>query len=215
MKGLVFLIISSLLGLSTYANEAKMLEEKLKEDPQNLSAIHELAKIYHDRALHKEEGALKCAERFLKEAQKKFPNDMVIFAWYGSLLTIKARDSWFPPLKLSRLRKGISILDEAVERAGDNITVRMIRANNSLYLPEFIGRVDVAIEDFKYLLKRSEEDDFPKELLPKIHLGIAKAYIKKEKFTKAKAHLRKVFELADKSSKAYKEAESIMEEIRN
>jgi tetratricopeptide (TPR) repeat protein len=213
MKGLVFLIIFSLSGLGVYADEAERLEERLKEDPQNLSIVHELAKIYHDRALHKEEGALKEAETFLKEAKRRFPNDMVILAWYGSLLTIKARDSWFPPLKLSRLQKGISILDEAVERAGDDVIVRMIRANNSLHLPEFTERVDVAIEDFKYLLKASEEENFPKELLSKIHLDIAKAYIKKGKLREAKGHLEKVFELAEESSTNYKEAQTIMEEI--
>jgi tetratricopeptide (TPR) repeat protein len=209
MKGLIFFLSLSIGLNNVYASEIEELEKKLRKDPKNLSIIHQLAHIYHHKALHKEKGALRRAEKFFKKARKALPQDMVILAWYGSLLTIKARDAWFPPMKLYYLRRGISMLDKAVKSAKDNITIRMIRANNSLNLPAFTKRLNIAIEDFKYLLNISKNRDLPKELLAQIHLGLVKVYIKKDNKEEAKRHLKEVFRFADETSTEYKEALSI------
>jgi tetratricopeptide (TPR) repeat protein len=216
MKGLIFFISLFLLFNSVYAEEKiEELEKKLKEDPKNVSIIHQLAHIYHHKALYyKEKGALKKAERFFQKTHKAFPKDVVILAWYGSLLTIKARDTWFPLMKLYYLRRGISMLDKAVKSAEDNIAVRMVRANNSLNLPAFTKRLNIAIKDFKYLLRINKIKELPKELLGKIHLGLVKVYIKKDNKEEAKRHLKEVFKFADKASPEYKEAISIKDRLK-
>jgi tetratricopeptide (TPR) repeat protein len=211
MKRIILFLL--FIGLNIYADEE--LEDRLKKEPENVYIVHKLAKVYHHNALYKEKGGVKKAENFFKQMHKKFPEDMVILAWYGSLLTIKARDSWFPIAKLYYLRKGIAMLDKAIKNAQDNIIVRMIRANNSLHLPIFTKRLDIAIEDFEYLLKLNKSKKLPNQLLPKVHLGLAKAYKSKGKKDIAKKHLKEVLKLTDKSSSEHKEAISLIDEIKD
>jgi hypothetical protein len=48
-------------------------------------------------------------------------------------------------------KQGIAYMDEAVKKAPNNVTVRLIRAYNSRRLPDFLGREHIAFEDFHYL----------------------------------------------------------------
>jgi tetratricopeptide (TPR) repeat protein len=114
-------------------------------------------------------------------------------------LTIKAYYEWFPLFKLLYLNQGIKELDEAVNIAPEDITVRMIRANNSLALPAFTKRIDIAISDFEYLIKLSKKKKaFPKELLLQIYSGLSQAYLKKGNPKKAKEILNSTSRLFNK-----------------
>ena len=61
------------------------------------------------------------------------------------------RDSWNVLVKDGFVHKGIKMMDDAVAEVPDSIVVRMVRANNSLQLPEFFKRKDIAKKDFQYL----------------------------------------------------------------
>lgn len=75
--------------------------------------------------------------------------------------------------------KAVKILDSAVNGSPDDIRVRLIRANQSLRIPEaFFKRTATAIGDFKYIIERYEKDTsiLAKEFYWKILFRLGKAY---------------------------------------
>lgn len=180
MASLVSILI--LAGVVNMASPSESeLQDRLKKEPENVEVLIELGKIYHHKGIDGDKKAVKQAEGLLKKAIKLESDNVEATAWYGSLLTLKGRDASFSILRLRYVNRGIKMLDVAVKKAPNNITLRMIRANNSLGLPGFFGRLDVAITDLEYLLKLKEKypESFSDELLSQIHSLLDQAYQRK------------------------------------
>ncbi len=88
----------------------------------------------------------------------------VALAYRGSLWTMQARNSWWPPNKMKFLKRGGEELDRAVEIAPDNVMVRLIRGINGLGLPEYADRLQTSLEDFLIILKRPDFPDQTRQL---------------------------------------------------
>ena len=170
-----------------------------------LKELIDLGVAYHHKAVEGDKKAVKEAEKLFKNALQIEPENPVILAWYGSVLTMKGRDAWSPISKLRYVDQGIKKMDEAVKNTPDDITIRMIRASNSLALPGFLGRVDFAISDCEYLLKLREKspESFPDEILPQIYHNLGMAYQKKGEKEKAREALEKATELSPESDTEY------------
>ncbi|MDI6752533.1 MAG: tetratricopeptide repeat protein [bacterium] len=204
MKTAVFVVIFMLgMGNTALASEMGKLEELLKKEPENVKILLKLGIDYHHKGVEGDEKAVKEAEKVFKKVLWLEPDNVEVLAWYGSTLTLKGRDAWFPISKLRYVNQGIEKMNEAVKIAPDNITVRMIRANNSLGLPDFFDRLKFAITDSEYLLKLKKKSPkaFPDELLLQIYLNLGRAYQKKGETEKAKKYLNKVIKLAPESRK--------------
>jgi tetratricopeptide (TPR) repeat protein len=119
--------------------------------------LKRLGIAWHNLAVSGTRGASSEAEELLQAAAQAAPDDMEILAYLGSAQTMVARDAWNVVTKVSRVNKGVALLDKAVRGAPQNVVVRMVRANNSIDLPGFFGRRERALEDLGFLHERFAE----------------------------------------------------------
>jgi tetratricopeptide (TPR) repeat protein len=224
MKKLIYLIailnlciFSSLLLFSQSKTEGfelrvKALEDSLKVAPESTQFLLELGILCHNVGTEGDKNAVKKSKKILEKLIKLEPENAEAHCWYGSVLTLNGRDAWFPLSKVKYVNDGIKEMDKAVKLAPDNITIRMIRANNNLALPDMFNRTEIAIADFEYLLSMKEEEPeiFEKDLLVEILLNLGNAYKKKGDLGKARKNWQKVTLIAPDSEEAL-EAKKLLE----
>lgn len=95
---------------------------------------------YHNLAALNVGGASVKAIRYLKKAYERNPSDSITLAYLGSATTMSARDSWNIFTKMEEANRGFNMLDKAVALDPNNAILRVIRINNSLEAPDFLGR---------------------------------------------------------------------------
>jgi tetratricopeptide (TPR) repeat protein len=86
------------------------------------------------------------------------PNDQVARVYLGSAYTLRSRDLSIGPAKLSALRKGIALMDEAAAAAPQNANVQLTRAVTNEALPTFLGRRKIARQQLDQLVAQVEKD---------------------------------------------------------
>ena len=192
-----------------------VFEDSLREEPENIVILLKLGILYHNLGVEGDKKAVKRARNLFEKLLELEPQNAEALAWYGSVLTLRGRDVLFPVSKLSYVNNGIEKMDKAVELAPDNISVRMIRANNSLNLPGVFHRIEIAITDFEHLLtlREKRQEEFSKSLLAKIFLGLGSAYEKKEDTNKARENWQKAVEVLPDSMEA-EMARRLLEETK-
>ena len=85
------------------------------------------------------------------------PADQLARVYLGSAWTLRSRDLPIGPDKLSALRRGISLMDEAAAAAPDNAHVLLLRAVTNEALPVFLGQRRAARAQLDELLARLEK----------------------------------------------------------
>ncbi len=123
--------------------------ENLPDYPNNLDRNKTLGIAYHNLAVQNTPLASEKSERYLAVYSSKAPTDNIALAFLGSATTMAARDSWNFFTKLAEVNRGLSLLDLAVNQDASNIVIRLIRAHNSLNLPEFLHRKALVKHDFQ------------------------------------------------------------------
>ena len=108
----------------------------------------------------------------------KKPEDLAAQMYNGYALVLAAelyqkQKNYFKAAEYSK--KGFYLMDEAVDQAPDNITLRLIRSRFDSQTPQEVGRYVLAIKDLKYLL--ANKDKFPAAIEPLIYFLLAKAYL--------------------------------------
>lgn len=91
------------------------------------------------------------AIELLTKALKANKKDYETMCYLGSATTMMAKRTWNPMKKMSCVNKGAALMDKAIRKDPDNVSVRMTRAYNSKNLPSFLNRGHLAVEDFEYL----------------------------------------------------------------
>lgn len=86
------------------------------------------------------------------------PNDQLARVYLGSAYTLRSRDLSIGPAKLTALRKGIALMDEAAAAAPDDANVQLTRAVTNEALPIFLGRRKVARQQLDQLVGKVEKD---------------------------------------------------------
>ncbi len=92
------------------------------------------------------------------------PNDQLARVYLGSTYTLLSRDLAIGPAKLSALRKGLALMDEAAAAAPDDANVQLNRAVTNAAMPAFLGRRKVAREQLDRLVVQVEKN--PAALTP-------------------------------------------------
>jgi len=92
------------------------------------------------------------------------PTDQLARVYLGSAWTLRSRDLSISPGKLSALRKGIALMDEAAAAAPNDAKVLLLRAVTEEALPVFLGRRKAAREQLNELVALLEQD--PLKLSP-------------------------------------------------
>lgn len=116
--------------------------------------LTEAIEIYH-KAVKGNRKATKEAYNLLKELNKEIPSNVEIFAYFGSVTALMARDTPLPKDKKKFALEGLEMLDQAVTKSPDNITIRILRGNVCLRMPESVfHRTQTARDDFEYIIDR-------------------------------------------------------------
>jgi tetratricopeptide (TPR) repeat protein len=139
------------MDLKALLAQAAQLQQRLDQDPSDYDALRTLGIVYYAASLKDSKAYTKKAVRYLEQAKQKKFDDNVVLCYLGSAYTMLAKDAGDPMSKSSYVNKGIECMDKAVRMDPENISVRLIRANNSKNLPKFLNRRSVAYEDFEHL----------------------------------------------------------------
>ena len=87
---------------------------------------------------------------------KDYPGDPVVAAYTGSLELLQAARTWAIWDKRKLANDGLDQMDQAVNRAPNDLEARFIRAASTWHLPFFYKRRDQAASDFTYIAPRAE-----------------------------------------------------------
>jgi len=178
-------------------------EARLAANPNDLDALKRLGLVYHHQAVLRIDGMLNEAIITLEKVMELDPADLEAYAFLGSCYTMVAWDSKNPFTKMKMVRKGTKIIDGCVTKAPKNILIRILRANNSLNLPGFLGRRHYALEDYLYIesIAADPEADYgipshlgendSKDVLAQVYYKIGRLYLEKEALEKAQAYFEK------------------------
>ena len=153
-------------------------EQKLEQNPNDIKTLKILGIAMHNLGISEVKGAPANSVHYLQKVYELHPDDYEVLAYLGSAKTMKARDSWNVITKVSSVNKGAKLMDRAVSKAPDNLIVRIVRANNSLSLPEFFKRKHLALKDLLHIerLMKEKEADFDIKLQTEVFYKIGKYY---------------------------------------
>ena len=154
-------------------------QKGLDQNPSDYEALKALGIAYHIKARKDAKKFAPRAVEFLSRAYDINKKDNETMCYLGSATTMMANTTWNPIKKMSYVNKGAGLMDKAVKRDADNVSVRMTRASNSKNLPSFLNRGDIALEDFEYLAGLIEKN--PESLTSikkKVYSNLAELYIK-------------------------------------
>ena len=140
------------------ALSAKIVELKrqLKQTPDDYETMKGLGIAYHLLARQDAKKYTQEAVDLLSKVYEMNPKDYITLCYLGSSTTMLAKTTINPLKKGSYANKGIGLMDKAIRKDPDNISVRLARAYNSMSLPSFMKRGNIAVEDFEYLAKMIE-----------------------------------------------------------
>ncbi|APH05406.1 hypothetical protein [Bacillus weihaiensis] len=120
--------------------------------------FQEAINTYHKAVKGNRKASQEAYER-LKELSKENQNNVEALAYYASATALLARDTPIPKDKKKYALEGLSLLDQAVTKEPTNITVRILRGNVCLRMPESVfHRTATTIEDFEYLIESYKKD---------------------------------------------------------
>ncbi len=113
------------------------------------------AKALHDAAVATDAQQAAKAYEEIAALAAAYPDNQILQAYLGSILTIRSGKAFLGPAKLRYLKTGLETMDKAVTAAPHSIEVRLIRAINNLELPAFLDRRTTARSDFRWLLEKT------------------------------------------------------------
>ncbi|MBI2838094.1 MAG: hypothetical protein HYX75_07260 [Acidobacteria bacterium] len=139
--------------------EIQSLYAKLQEQPGSALYFeygvlcHNTARSSHDPDL------IPIAEEALGKITSQDKEYAVARMYLGSLWTLKALHSWFPPNKLKFVQEGVAIMDQTIEANPRQPLLRYIRLSNNVNLPSFFNRTDTCRDDAVFLIGACAQPD--------------------------------------------------------
>jgi hypothetical protein len=149
---------------------------RAKANPTDVAAHKSAGILLHqiNRATPTADG-VEQGERLLKAASQADPGDAETQAWLGSIVTMKALFETDPGKQTFLVKLGTRSMDSAIQRAPENLIVRLVRANNSMELPAFLNRTRFAVEDFERYIALCASRTCPADELQAARGGLAAA----------------------------------------
>ena len=173
--------------------DSEQLSEKISElqkivdqNSSDYDTMKGLGIAYHIKAQKDAKKYAPEAVKFLSRAYEKTKKDYETMCYLGSATTMMAKTTWNPMKKMSYVNKGAALMDKAVRKDSDNVSVRMTRAFNSKQLPSFLERGHLALEDFEYLAGLIEKNPESLTSIKKqVYTNLAELYSMAEDHAKA------------------------------
>lgn len=155
--------------------QIEVFHNQLKQQNDDYEAIKGLGIAYHFKAQKNKKKFAPKAVAMLTRGYEQNKSDVEILCYLGSATTMMAHTTWNPIKKMHYANKGTSLMDKAVRKAPNNVSVRMTRGYNSMNLPKSLAREHIALEDFGHLAKLIESqpgqyESIKKEVLANLKL---------------------------------------------
>jgi cytochrome c-type biogenesis protein CcmH/NrfG len=161
------------------AEKIAELQDRLNQNPADYETLKALGAAFHIKAQEDAKQYAPKAVAFLTRAHEADTKDYETMCYLGSATTMMARTTWNPVKKMSYVNKGTGLMDKAVRKDPDNISVRLTRAFNSKGLPSFLERGHLALEDFEYIAGLIEKDPgVPQAIKKTVYSNLAELYAK-------------------------------------
>lgn len=195
--------LSVLLTSALFAqNKIDTLKTIIKNEPNNIAALTALGVHYHDLGVAGDHKAVEQGEKLLKKVLSLDSTNAYATGYYGSILSLKARDASMPWTKVKFAKQGFEQLDKSIEMNPDDLDVRLIRAMNSYQVPKLMKRLPISLEDFNFIIKHDTFKSWTPEHRAFLYLHFGRALEKDDQPEKAK----EMFELAIKEAPGSKSA---------
>jgi hypothetical protein len=213
--GAVVPVMVSLVTASAgeaFTNRLAALQVRLQSDPTNKLILFQLGDLCHDEGANNNPKAVVLAEGYFQRLLAIDTNHAMGRVMYGSVLTMKARDAFWPTTQLSYVKAGNRQMDAAVKLAPNDAQVRFQRAINNVHMPEIMGREEVVQEDLAWLWQQAQSADTKLNVGQKqrIALYYGLSLQKKNKLAEALRVWRTGLDLAPDSERAA----SLKEQLR-
>jgi hypothetical protein len=202
LGGLLVALVLPVAAAGTFAEKLADLQKQLEAQPTNVALLLKLGDLCHDEGVNDNSRAVVLAEKYLREALKLESNNAPALVLLGSTYTMKGRDAFWPPTKISLVKEGNRIMDRAAALAPDNFQVRLTRGLNNVHMPRFLDREEIARADLAWLWERigANPDIAPLATTQEVALWFGVALKKAKQANQAKAVWEKGFSLDAKSS---------------
>jgi tetratricopeptide (TPR) repeat protein len=141
---------------------------------------------------------------YCRQASEKKPSPLAL-GYLGSALTLQAGNDFRKndmQAAMQNLQEGVRQLDEGVAQSPKNVSLRILRVENSLALSEGspLNREDKIKEDMAFL--KSAYDSLPAELRSFFYLKEAQLYLKSKNIDLAAQSFEKAIQAAPASANA-------------
>ena len=177
------------------------LKNELAKRPNDIGLETELGRAYFWMSIDRDVPALFESEKLFSSVLAADPNNATALAYHGDLLGLEISyrlvpESSFPAVGM----RSTDELDRAIAIDPDSIETRSLRANADLYTPSSVGRDNLGLEDFGYIISRLERSPEKQEDLAAAYVGLGDMYSKMERRDAAQAAWRRVIQLAPGSN---------------
>jgi tetratricopeptide (TPR) repeat protein len=142
------------LDAESFATQLAALEEQLKGDPKNTALLFKVGDLCHDEGARDNAKAVLLAEKYFRRLLALDEKNAKGMALLGSVLTMRARDAFWPKTRLDYVKHGLKTMDAAVQLAPDDADVRLVRALNNIEMPNFLKRDEIARNDFEWIWEK-------------------------------------------------------------
>ena len=195
MNKFSLLFLSIFLTTSLFAqNKIDSLQTVIKKEPNNIPALIALGVQYHDLGVAGDKKAVDKSEEIFEKVLSRNSNNAFATGYYGSILSLKARDAKMPWTKIKYAKKGFEQLDKSIQMNPEDLQVRSIRAMNGYQVPKIMKRLPLSLEDFNYIIEHKTFESWTSDHKAFLYLHFGKALEKDDQDEKA----REYFEMAAK-----------------
>ncbi len=133
----------------------KQAEQQLAAHENEKAALVAAGIACHQLAALRVDGAADKAVDYLQQATALEPGNNTLLAYLGSAYAMAGRDSSFVVMKVSKVNKGLAILDKAQRKDPANLDVRFIRASVQYSVPGMFSRKSQAADDYLFFAEHA------------------------------------------------------------
>ncbi|MDZ7331053.1 MAG: hypothetical protein ONB31_03695 [candidate division KSB1 bacterium] len=185
-------------------NYITSLERKRAQQSDCGDLLLELGIVYHHLAQTGDKSALEDCKEVFRELNQQKPDDPIVLAYLGNILTWCGNLESAVHKKLKLTKQGIDSIDRAVALTPDNLAVRWVRAMNSYHLPSFFGRLEISRLDFEYIMTHPDFRRWSKEQQAMIYYRAGLTYKKDDDLERATQYFHQAMTIAPESDWAKK-----------
>lgn len=198
----LFVIFMCMAG-SHAQTQTAVWKAKVKADPQNPVVLSEAGIACFGLAAAGNDKAGDLAKEYLGALLKMEPRNTLAMVYYGSLMSIFARDAEEPWEKMEYMQVAVARMDKAVALSPENAQVRLVRACNAIHLPAMFNRLGMALSDLAKIETQiqSGKSNLDGHDLVMFYFNYGVGHQKKGRLEEAKACYSQVLKMAPDSPK--------------